>query len=130
MTPPKKGKPASHRSGKGSRNKAPGAGAPEAVSSESRPADGTPVPPEEPRKRGRRLRTIRHVRAGLAHLIREMEGGRIDPKTGNALTYAYSVLGGVMSADVANDLAEIRESLTKIGQDIAEQDRTRGGTPR
>jgi hypothetical protein len=33
-----------------------------------------------------------------------MEAGRIDPKLGNALTYAYSALANVMQADVAKEI--------------------------
>jgi len=43
-----------------------------------------------------------------------MEAGRIDPKTGNALTYAYAALANVMQADVGQEIAELRTMLTAL----------------
>jgi len=69
----------------------------------------------QPRRRGRRLRTLNHVKGGIAHLIRELEAGRLEPKAANALTYAYSALAGVMGADVTKELQEMQHSLETLG---------------
>src|SRR4051812_8411316 len=75
---------------------------------------GTPVPPMEPgRKRGRRLRTLTHVKRGLAAVIRQLELGTLAPKRGNALVYAYSTPAGVMAGDVALEISELRRTVTK-----------------
>src|ERR1700682_2159742 len=43
-------------------------------------------------------RTLRHVRGGLAAVLRELEAGSLEPKKANARIYGYRVLAGVMAA--------------------------------
>jgi hypothetical protein len=71
---------------------------------------GTPPPPTE-RQRGRRLRTLTHVKGGLAAVVRGLEAGSMDPRRGNSLIYAYSTLAGVMAGDVVAEIAELRRVL-------------------
>lgn len=78
-----------------------------AASQSEKPENGG-VPPRE---RGRRLRTLQHVKAGLAHNIREMEAGRRHALIGNALTNSYRTLAEVMSGDIAGEIAELRKAI-------------------
>ena len=91
---------------KGSGNKTPQAPGKAALQTEKSGTEPTP-----PRKRGRRLRTISHVKQGLAHNVREIEAGRRDPMTGNSVTNGLRTLADVMMGDVAKEIAELRELL-------------------
>jgi hypothetical protein len=63
-----------------------------------------PPPPSRRRaRRARRLSSLRHVRNGLAEVVRELEHGHRDPTTAKALIYAYSVLAGVIETNREQD---------------------------
>jgi hypothetical protein len=61
------------------------------------PRDGDGAPPIPPTsKRGRRLRSIANVRAGLASVWRQIETGTLDLARARVLVYCGSVLLAAM----------------------------------
>lgn len=77
----------------------------------------TPTPP--PRRRGRRLARVAHVKAGLADVIRKLESGALTPKVANALVYAYSTLAGVMTSSDVESRVEALERARAAGAERA-----------
>lgn len=86
------------------------------------------LPPSQPprRQRGRTLRTLEHVRSGLAATINALWAGvppdvPLDPKRANALVYAYSVLTGLINGTAIEErIARIERA---IGEDPTESRR-------
>lgn len=72
------------------------------------------------RYRGKRLpRTPQHVKYALGDIYRRVDTGELDPQKANAMTNALRELAGLMSGDVAQDIAELREQLLGLGDRTA-----------
>lgn len=73
---------------------------------------GTAAPPATRRRYRRRLSVLRHVRTGLADVIRELEGGQRDAATARTLIYGYSELAGVIAKD--REQSELADRIAKL----------------
>ena len=78
----------------------------QALEGETLPAD--PTPPKEPRRID--LSTLRDVRLEMAHVYREMDGGKIETQDGTRRTYVLRQIADVITiADIERRLVELEE---------------------
>src|SRR5438132_1469868 len=89
----------------------------EAVQIAAEDVDGGAPPPAEPRERGRRMRTVAHGEACLAHNVRELEAGRRSSDIGNAVT--NSARAWLESKRKTKEQQEILAQLEQLREMIA-----------